>query len=61
MRKGESQPQFDALIVFKHAPKLAKGEHILPISGLEVMDKIVVVELAITKKLGTQLLHGLEM
>lgn len=61
MRKGDSQPQFDALTVFKHASKLAKGEHTQPVSGLGIMAKVVVVELAITKKLGTQLLHGLEV
>ncbi|KAF5357923.1 hypothetical protein D9756_001436 [Leucocoprinus leucothites] len=44
MRRGDTQPQLDALTIFKHAPKLAK----------------VVVEVAITKKLGTQLLRGLE-
>ncbi|KAJ3571066.1 hypothetical protein NP233_g4001 [Leucocoprinus birnbaumii] len=45
MRQGDAQPQLDSLTVFKHAPKLAK----------------VVVEVAIAKKNGVHLLHGLEV
>lgn len=28
MRRGDTQPQVDALFVFKHAPRLAKGEEV---------------------------------
>ncbi|KAF7778611.1 hypothetical protein Agabi119p4_2956 [Agaricus bisporus var. burnettii] len=44
MRRGDTQPQADALFIFKHAVRLAK----------------VIVEVAIVKQLGTQLLNGLE-
>ncbi|KXN92197.1 putative ATP-dependent DNA helicase HFM1 [Leucoagaricus sp. SymC.cos] len=44
MKKGDSQPQLDAFTVFTHAPRLAR----------------VVVEIAVTRKLGTQLMYGLE-
>lgn len=62
MRKGDTQPQLDALTIFKHAARLAKGKGFGRRVAIHVPDlsPSVIVEVAITKRLGTQLVYGLE-
>lgn len=61
-KTADSQPALDALSVFRHTARIARGIHMLTkLLSFTDGELPVVVELAIIKKNGAQLKHGLEL
>lgn len=61
-KNGDTQPNLEAYSVFRHVNRIMKG---LPVpTSIVYLDSwlhIAVVEVAIVKKSGAQIKHGLEM
>lgn len=61
-KSNDSQPQFEAFAIFKHVSRIARGTYCIYMGIFTLlMYCLAVVEVAIAKKWGSQLKHGLEL
>ncbi|TCD63539.1 Sec63 [Steccherinum ochraceum] len=60
-KSPDCQPSLEALTIFRHAPRLARGRVSLSVSGVEADASSAMVEVALIKQCGAQIKHGLEL
>lgn len=61
-KNGDNQPQLEALTVFRHIDRIARGEPFSINENLSITHATkAIVEVALVKESGSQVKHGLEL